>query len=136
MRWYHYTGLNKFKKILADEALLSFYQKMREDFKGNLEEVEKQIQAHRELDGEKEYQRNNYIFLTPKNDHPVGTYNDVVLGFELDQEPNFQAILILPKVSLDNLVDVGARKIHLPFVRGILRIIYNRRYSDIPTYTF
>lgn len=138
MKWYHYTGIEQFKQILVDEALLAHYQKLIKICKGNPEAIQKAKERQKQLRivDEREYKRLSNVFLTSLKDFPAGKQgNDVILGFELSQKPaDKYRTLILPKVSLDNLVDIGAKTIHLPTVRETLEITHNGKYSDIPIY--
>jgi hypothetical protein len=134
MKWYHNTGLNEFKIIVVDEVLLSSYQKIRETCRDNPEFQKNMPLLGNYLD-EKEYQRRNNVFLTPHKDHEAGKRNDVILGFEINLEPNLGQLLISPKISLDALVDVGTKKDCFKTVEKTLKTVHNGKYRDIPLYS-
>ncbi len=136
MRWYHYTSLEIFDKILTDEALLSNYERIRKSVLDNpdiLKRLERGLDSTR-LEDPKEYRRNNNIFLTQYNNHGVGRCPEIALGFELNQKANSRDFLILPIVSLDSLVNIGTTQIHIPTVREILNTAHNGKYRRIPIY--
>jgi hypothetical protein len=134
MKWYHYTRINCFKKAMADQALLSFYQQFKEQYSHKLDDFEYCMNIFKELDGEDEYQRLNNVFLTSKNTQKKGTKNDVVLGFKTELQPNLEGILAVPKIPFDYLVDVGTKKEYQNLVRKTLNYMHNGLYKNIEIY--
>lgn len=133
-RWYHSTGLNGFKSILKDEFLLSYYQqKLRsynEEFKTEFMKKRKDTRDKREFD------RCNNVFLSESKTRSGGTYDDVTLGFKLNKKPNYGGLLILPEVSLENLVEIGIKKEKISKAKEILQTIHNGKYSKISIYEY
>lgn len=128
MKWYHYTGIPELKAIVADEALLSFYESLRKQAE---DPVVVDEFLRKSTPCENEYRRNNNVFYTPDNTRPKGIRgNDVVLGIELDQKPNYLGILTLPEVSLDNLVDIGVKPQHFVRVKEMLSSVHGGKYAD------
>ena len=77
----------------------------------------------------------NYIYFTADNSRPMGERgNDVVMGFELPNKPNKEPFLILPKVSLEHLVDVGVIPTQDLKVKTSLFTAHDGKYHNVRVY--
>ena len=139
MKWYHFTGIDEFRKAVEAEALVSRFERLREQAKECSQEAEEDTQQYlrqfRNRKGEDEYERNDNIWFAPDNSRSMGERgNDVVMGFELPDEPNKGAFLALPKVTLNHLVDVGVLHTQDLEVKRILFTSHDGKYKGIPVY--
>jgi hypothetical protein len=149
MKWYHYTGIKEFEKAIQNEELISIFEKSREEVRkipvpeaveqklGSNAFMDDLAAGHNRLRKEKpdEYDRMNYIWFTSDNTRPMGERgNDVVIGFELPNEPNKGKILVIPKVSLEYLVDVGVIPTQDLRVKSLLFTAHEGKYSNVPVY--
>jgi hypothetical protein len=139
MKYHHFTGIIEFYQIIKDEALLSNYEIMKKCFHSKLESknaekvYEQYIGIERKVHNEREFMRKSNVFLTMNKDVKTGHREDVILGFELDKQPNHGAYLILPEVSLEHLVEVNViEACHIKTVRKILADAHGGKYKNIP----
>lgn len=149
MKWYHFTGIKQFAEALQDEAVISLFERSREEVRkipvpddiaarlGPNVYLDDLNAGHERLRQEKpdEYDRMNYICFTPDSSRPMGERgNDVVMGFELPNQPNKGPFLILPKASLEHLVDVGVVSEQVSNVKTQLLTTHNGKYKDVQVY--
>jgi len=149
MRWYHFTGMQEFKLCVIEEALISLYERTRENVNalvvprniskrfGPAALIEELEQSYEFLKRDKPYEfaRNNYIWFTQNNSVKTCKHMvDAILGFELPHPPNKGKHLILPKLTLDTLVDIGVHPVHSAEVHAILFTSHNGKYRNIPLY--
>lgn len=149
MKWYHFTGIKEFEAVLRDEALISLFEKSREEARkipvpakialelGPNAFLDDLNAGHEKLRREQpdEYNRMNFIYLVSDNSIPRGERgNDLVLGFELPEKPNQGPFLILPKISLEHLVDIGIVPTMTLRVKNLLFTAHHGKYCRVQTY--
>jgi hypothetical protein len=149
MKWYHFTGIKEFAEALQDEALISLFERSRAEVRkipvpddiaarlGPKAFIDDLNAGHERLRQEKpdEYDRMNYVFFTSDNSRPMGERgNDVVLGFELPNQPNKGPFLILPKIGLEHLVDVGVIPTQDLRVKTLLFTAHGGKYHNVQVY--
>ena len=149
MKWYHFTGIKEFAQALQDEAMISLFEKSREQVRaipvpddvaarlGPNAYLDDLNAGHERLRQEKpdEFDRINYVWFTSDNSIRMSERGtDVVMGFELPNKPNKGYFLILPKVSLEHLVDVGVVPTQDLEVKTLLFTVHVGRYHNVQVY--
>lgn len=125
MIWYHYTGFRNLERIFEDGALMSIHERDRRKHP-NDPRVDQMIQRYKAEKGKRGFQRCEYVYLTNQNAQPMGSNkNQVVLGFDLPNKPNFGENLIISYVSLDHMFEIGTSLINKAVPRSILE-----KYTD------
>lgn len=136
MKWHYFTDIGEFRSIVIEESILCEYLKFRKNFFIQYEDPNvakknfaKFVNYQKQNEDPEKFKELSNVFLF---DHNNGLDPDVSLSFELDRMG--QDSLMLPYVSLENLVSVGVKSHLNRLVSKILEISHNGKYKNVERY--
>ena len=147
MQAYHYTDLNAFRSILADEALLSHCARLARELAatkgGTFEEHLKRLEGE---PNRSDYKREISVYLSHEPDRSTieGVVSEaqtkfemVVIGFEFPdsvnkEDPNCGYVRVSPRLSLEYMTEVYAQKPVLHEVKRLLKTSHGGKYKKTP----
>jgi hypothetical protein len=137
MKWHHLTGIQDFTKIMFDGALLCYYEKLKKDNPNKEKEIDKIIlkDSSEDLTKEGRYYRRANVFLATEFQRCLGAKGkDILLGFELNETANNGALLAVPEVSLEHLVDVGVIGKYYKQITDLMEFYNEKKHNNIFVY--
>ena len=141
MKWYHWTGIEAFCKIMENEMFLSSIERLKLSARLNgfsdtdADELIKKQFAEEQENNPREYFRLSHVFFTSDlKRRPESAGDNVVMGLELNCSPNYGERLAIPKASTEGLIDVGAKRIYVPTTEEILRSFHGGKYRHVAVY--
>ncbi|MFQ5475251.1 MAG: hypothetical protein ACE5DM_05440 [Candidatus Nanoarchaeia archaeon] len=120
--WYYFTGTCELVDILRDGKLASDDERLIRGVVIKLiaegmdpKEAEKGVRQHitrmHERDSELETGGQAYVFLSRLPEKGMCCHHSVMRTFDVDMEPSYDGLLIVPRLSIDHLTTIAAEDV-------------------------
>lgn len=137
MKWYHYTGFEEFRQIVADGEVKSHYERLKDitpiERREDVVRAITSISEASENDEQSkiEFERDSNVLLTNRDVPLTEVKSDVAIGFELEGDVMGGKRLMLPRVSLEHMIDVSAiDRVYL----GVRKVLRDSPYRETSVY--
>lgn len=136
MEWHYYTNTTNLRSILECGEIRSNMEITKALLKKDNppKKVEEKLRLFLDRYDGKEFRRRSFTSLINEKRAVDCLSDDVCITIEEDIQPNYGShMLKVPKISIDNLVEIGAKKNLVQRVQSIVK--ENEDYSHIEVYS-